>query len=233
MTGPVWLIDLRGQAELSDGTYNVDGAMVRASDHAVIALGVKVGFLGGRTSWAAIGRVQKANGARVWLSMPGDALVERPPEGIWLRSDLAVRRGTETIGTLGWIGLIGSEIHEIGILPSDPRIGPRRISAEHIRELNDRSIQVADVELADEAGLRADNDLENEVRRRLWETAGSVPGEALDQIVVTVEGGVVTLSGMVPHDWQRGLAELIAREPLEVRDVVNRVQSAESLGLRA
>lgn len=232
MTGPVWLIDLRGEAELSDGTYSVDGAMVRASDHAVIALGVKVGFLGQRTAWAAIETVQKADGARVWLSMSSAALAERPPDGIWLRSDLVVRRGTETVGTLGWIGVTGSVIPEIGILPSDPRIGPRRLAAEHIQELNDRSIQIGDVELADEPDLRTDSDMENEVRRRLWETVGSVPAEALEQIAVTVEGGVVTISGMVPHDSQRALAESIAREPLEVRNVVNRVQSAESLGQR-
>jgi len=233
MTGPVWLIDLRGQAELIDGTFNVDGVVVRTSDHAVIALGIKVGFLGQRTAWAAIEAVRKADGTRVWLNMSGAALVERPPDGVWLRTDLSVRRGTATVGTLGWIGIIGAVIHEIGIVPSDPRIGPRRLAAEHILELNDRSIQISGVELIDEAVLRTDADIENEVRRRLWETASSVSTQALEQVVVTVEGGIVTLSGMVPHSSQRALAETIAREPLEVRDVVNRIQSAERLGSRA
>lgn len=225
----VWLLDLDGQAELIDSGFGLDGAVIRSADRSVIAVGVKVGFLGQQTHWAPIDRLVRADGMRAWFAMTTSELIERPPDGVWLRTGLVVRHGSEHLGTLGWLGIVGNQIQEIGIVPTDPRADPCRLKAESVRDLNDRSIDVDVTELEDEPRLRTDSELEEEIRRRLWETVGSLPAEALERMTVSVRGGVASLSGMLPKNEHRDLALAIAREPLEIRGVTNHIETAEDL----
>lgn len=229
MTTPVWLIDLRGEAELPNGTSSLDGIIVRPSDRAVLGIGIRTGFLSKRTVWTTIDRLVRANGSRAWLSANSDGLNDRPPDGVWLRADLSIRHGTVTLGTIGWAGVSGDTVLELGVVPVDPRMLPRLINANTVTTLNDRSVvvDVADFETA--PLLKTDREIEDEIRSRLWDTRGSLPSEALDRITVAVAGGVATLGGLVPRDRHRALALTIAQEPLEVRGVVNQIETAESL----
>ncbi|HEX3244802.1 MAG TPA: BON domain-containing protein [Chloroflexota bacterium] len=233
MNTPVWLIDLKGEVELLDGTSNLDGVIVRPSDRAVLAIGIRTGFLNKRTVWTSVNHLVRANGSRTWLSVRHDDLSDRPPDGVWVRADLGIRYGTVSLGMIGWVGVAGGVVEELGVVPLDPRMQPRRISASTIVALNDRSVVVQDVDFEAAPLLRTDRELEEEIRRRLWDTLGSLPAEALERINVSVDGGVVTLLGMVPKDRDRELARTIAHEPLEVRGVNDRVETAESLAASA
>jgi hypothetical protein len=226
-------VDLDGQVELVDGSFALDGAVIRSGDHTLIAVGVRVGFLGQQTHWAPIERLVRADGARAWFAMTRSELIERPPDGIWLRTGLVVRHGSEHLGTLAWLGIVGNQIEELGVVPRDPRTEPRRLKIESVHELNDRSVEVTIDDLADAPRLRTDRDLEEEVHRRLWETAGSLPPEALERITISVRGGVAWLSGMLPKNQHRSLALAIAMEPLEMRGVVNQIETAEDLTMAA
>jgi hypothetical protein len=233
MNTPVWLIDLNGEVELLDGTSNLDGIIVRPSDCAVLAIGIRTGFLNKRTVWTSVDRLLRANGSRTWLSTRHEDLSDRPPDGVWVRADLGIRHGTVPLGMIGWVGVSSGVVVELGIVPLDPRMHPRRISADTIVALNDRSVVVKDVDFEIATLLRTDRELEEEIRRRLWDTLGSLSAEALERIKVSVDGGVVTLLGMVPKDRDRELARTIALEPLEVRGVNDRVETAESLAASA
>ena len=233
MNTPVWLIDLRGEVELLDGTSSLDGVIVRPSDRAILGVGVRTGFLNKRTVWTSIDHLVRANGSRTWLSVRHDDLSDRPPDGVWVRADLTIRHGTLSLGTIGWAGVVDGIVVELGIIPLDPRTLPRRISADTIVTLNDRSVEVRDIDFETAPLLRTDRELEEEIRRRLWDTLGSSEPEALERINVSVNGGVVTLRGMVPKDRDRDLARTIAHEPLEVRGVNDQVESAEGLSASA
>jgi hypothetical protein len=229
MSTAVWLIDLRGDVELIDGTSSLDGVIVRPSDRAILGVGIKTGFISKRTVWTTIDRLVRANGSRAWLAARTDELSDRPPDGVWLRADLPIRHGTTSLGNVGWAGVADGAVVELGIVPLDPRTQPRRVNADSIVALNDRSVQIELEDFESAPLLRTDREIEEEVRRRLWDTAGSLPADALERISVSVSGGVVTLSGMVPKNHHRNLAVTIAHEPLEVRGVVNRIETAEAL----
>jgi hypothetical protein len=233
MNTPVWLIDLSGEVELPNGTSNLDGVIVRPSDRAVLGIGIRTGFISKRTVWADSSDLIRANGTRAWLNVNLDELDQRPPDGVWLRADLAIRHGTKALGMIGWAGVTDGTVVELGIAPMDPRMLPRRITADNIVALNDRSVQINLADFEEAPLLKTDPDLEEEIRRRLWESTGTLPPEALARIRVEVNGGIVTLGGMVPKDIHRDLAIAIAHEPLEVRGLLNRIETAESLAASA
>jgi hypothetical protein len=233
MTTPVWLIDLRGEAELPNGTSNLDGIIVRPSDRAVLAIGVRTGFLTKRTVWTTIDHLVRANGSRAWLSNPLETFSPRPPDGVWVRADLGIRHGTEALGTIGWAGVRDGTVVELGILPDDPRMQPRLIDASAVTTLNDRSVVVEITDFDSAQVLKTDRQIEEELRRRLWETSGSLPAGALERVNLSVDGGVVTLTGLVPTDQHRQLAATIAHEPMEVRGVLDRMETAEGLAASA
>jgi hypothetical protein len=233
MTTPVWLIDLRGEAELPNGTSSLDGIIVRPTDRAVLGIGIRTGFLSKRTVWTTIDRMIRANGSRTWLSANVDLLSDRPPDGVWLRADLSIRHGTVTLGSIGWAGVTDGTVVELGVVPVDPRMLPRLIKANTVTTLNDRSVVVDVANFETAPLLKTDREIQEEIRRRLWDTRGSLPSEALDRITVAMDGGVATLGGLVPRDRHRTLAFSIAQEPLEVRGVVNHIETAESLAASA
>lgn len=229
MNTPVWLLDLSGQAELPEGTFDLDGVIVRPADRFVLGIGVKTGLFTKRTYWTSVEQLLRADGDRAWIAVSTNALSSRPPDGVWLRPDLMVRHGTEPLGSVGWVGIQDQVVTELGVIPADPRVQPRSIRADAIVGLNDRSIDVRIGPLEDEPLLKTDRELEDDVRSRLWGTTDSLPEDVLEQLSVSVAGGVVILGGMVPRKEHRALAETIAREPLEVRGVINRVESGEAL----
>jgi hypothetical protein len=233
MTTPVWLLDLRGEVELPDGTSNLDGIIVRPSDHAVLAIGVRTGFFNKRTVWTTVDHLIRANGSRAWLSAGIETCSDRPPDGVWIRADLSIRHGTVTLGTIGWAGVSGGIVVELGIVPVDPRMQPRLIKADTVTTLNDRSVVVEFADFESAPLLKTDRQIEEEIRHRLWDTAGSLPSDALNRIAVTVNGGMVTLSGLVAREHDRALAATIALEPLEVRGVIDRIETAEGLAASA
>lgn len=233
MTTPVWLIDLRGEVELPDGTSNLDGIIVRPADRAVLGIGIRTGFLNKRTVWTTLDHLVRANGSRAWLSVNLDACSERPPEGVWIRADLSIRHGTVTLGTIGWAGVRGNTVVELGVEPIDPRMRPRLIRADTVSTLNDRSVVVDIADFESAPLLKTDRQIEEEVRNRLWDTSGELGPNALSSIAVAVNGGVVTLGGLVPREQHRRLAVNIAHEPLEVRGVIDRIETAEGLAASA
>jgi osmotically-inducible protein OsmY len=122
---------------------------------------------------------------------------------------------------------------ELGILPDDPRMQPRLIDANAVTTLNDRSVVVDITDFDGARVLKTDRQIEEELGRRLWETSGALPARGLGRVTVTVDGGVVTLGGLVPKNQDRMLAATIAQEPLEVRGVVNLIETADALAASA
>ncbi|MFN0070674.1 MAG: hypothetical protein ACKVVP_04190 [Chloroflexota bacterium] len=229
MNTPVWLIDLRGEAELPEGTFNLDGLVIQPSTYAVLGIGIRTGFFSKRTVWTTVNHMVRADGARAWLTGSLNQMSPRPPDGVWLQGDLQVRQRTESLGTMGWAGVSDGSVVEFGLIPHDPRMLARRITRESIVSLNDRSVEIASASLEDEPLLKIDREIEEEVRRRLWETSGSLSTDALERITVTVSGGLVVLGGMVPRDTDRALAITIAHEPLEARGVIDHVETAQGI----
>ncbi len=76
---------------------------------------------------------------------------------------------------IGWAGVTDGTVVELGIVPMDPRMLPRRISADTIVALNDRSVQINLADFDEAPLLKTDSDLEEEIRRRLWETRARFP----------------------------------------------------------